>query len=526
MRSLLLLLVCAPALAVPAFPDEKVVGATDCTTPVPPPAQPPFAGDAPGFGSVFLISPPPLTNLPRNVEVVLGGSVGDVALGFWRAVLSLEGSSAVLPSQVIDGHVVVDGGLLPANSALRLRIEPTETNPCQGCFGTQDLSFSTSDVVDTTAPLLDDDAVVMNGFVLPSIVDQQACGFFGGDLHNLSVRLSSREPTLFTIAGRGARTEPTVLLKRQLVGPGAQDLSLSFGRDVAFTLREAVVIVVVARDLAGNVSEPRVVRLRMRSFRDRDESDLVPLVCELEASPDVLVPSRVPRHPALRIVFPFEELPLALRPLDDDGPEIPLVPVADVVEDARTGHVYQTAREIEAGRYDVVAGPCPRCLCPECNAAPRTVVVVNDVVDAAAPAEPQVRAVLDDPSPALSEGACQADDAATLIVLAPGVDDVSAPADLVYDAVIRLADGLPRPAGAALLAWQRADGDTVVRIPSGPFGRLIGAPFTLTLSARDASGRVSKTTYENDVDDDAGGGCGAAPLASVVALAALLRRRR
>ncbi|MDP2340582.1 MAG: hypothetical protein Q8O67_06475 [Deltaproteobacteria bacterium] len=525
MRSLLLaFVVCTPALAVPALPD--------CNTPVPPPAQPPFEGDVPGFGNVFLAAPPLVGAVPRNVELVLGGTLAEIALGFWRIAVVVPGFSGpglpeiVVPSTVVNDRIVVDGGLLPANSNIRVRIEPSETHPCQGCFGAQEFNFSTTSVVDTVAPVLDDDAVTVHGFVLPSLSDQQACGFFGGDLHVLDVRLSTREPTLFTVAGRGVRTEPTVLVRRQFVDSAAQQLNLSFGRDIAFTLGEPIVVVVTARDLAGNISEPRVVRVRMRSFVDRADPELEALSCSLAAAADVAVPSVLPTHPSLRVVFPFEELPLSLRPVDNDGPEIPLVPVADVFEDARTGHVFETAREIPAGRYDVVNGPCPRCVCPECNVAPGTRVTIDDVTDASAPADPEVKAVLEDPSPDLSEGICHADDAATLIVLAPGVDDVSAPQDLVYDAVIRLKDGLPRPAGAALVPLLRANGDVVVRIPSGPFGRLVGTAFTLTLTARDAAGNTSKTTYENQGDNVDEGGCSAAPVASFLVLAGLLRRRR
>lgn len=520
MRVCFLLLACLPAMAVPVV---------DCPPPSTAPTfpQPPGEGGRiGGLGTVFLLSPPGGVTVPRNAELILRGSVQELSLGFWSVVVTSDFAGEVVPSSVVNDRVLVTAGLLPADSTIHVTIEPTQTNPCQGCFGTQEFSFSTNDVVDTTAPLIDAAVLSVNGFVLPTIADQQACGDFGGALHAIDVVLAAAEPTFVTIAARGARTEPTVLLQNALVFSAAQQVSLSLGNDVTFNLGEAVVVVLSARDMAGNVSAPRVLRLRMRSFLDRSVPDLLPLSCELAAAPDVFVPSRLPNHPALRVVFAFEDLPLALRLRESDGPDIPLVAIADIVEDARIGHVYQTARSVDAGAYDVVAAPCLRCRCPECNAVPRTQIIVDDVVDERAPSLPAVRSLLDYPSPALSVGRCQPDQASTLLVLSPGDDDVSAATDLMYDAVIRLDDGLPRPAGTALQPWQRANGDIVVGIPSGPFGRLIGSAFTLTLSARDAAGRVSQTTYENSADDAEAEGCATTPTSSLAALLVFFARRR
>ena len=227
------------------------------------------------------------------------------------------------------------------------------------------------------------------------------------------------------------------------------------------------------------------------------------------------------------MLFPFEELPLALRPVDgqNGGVDVPLVPVIDVVDEALGGHVYGVAVAVDAGAYDVVALACPHCTCASCNASPRQRVVLEDVIDEAAPNAPVVKDVIDDAAPDVSTGACVPDDAATLVVLEAAVDDVAGPADLVYDVVVRAEGGLPRPAGTALPALTRANGDVVVRVPTADFGRLAGSDFELTLTARDAGGHTSRGTYTSKEAEEASG-CGGGGAAAVVGAIALLRRRR
>jgi len=490
---------------------------------LPPPPPPGIPGDVP-FGSVVLVSPPSFAVVPRNVEIQLGGSLSDLARGFFAVRLSVAGET--LPSRVdSNGVVVVDGGLLPANVDVLLDIDITDTNPCPNCTaGPQQFTFTVSDLIDDEAPVIDDDAITLNAFVLPSLQEQQQCGFFNAETHAFEITIDDDSDANFSIGARSARDEPAILA-RSLAAGAPRTFTFSFGRESSFTLGEAIVFVITARDLAGNVSAPAVRRVRMRSFKDRGAPDLAPLSCELPIGPTVDVPSRVPRNPTLRVVFPFEEIPLALRPRSG-GEDVSLVPVADVAEDARVGHLFQTARLVEAGDYDVVSLSCTRCLCQDCNVGPRQRITVVDVVDEAAAEASNVVAVFDDPAPALSEGACQPDDAATIVVLSPAGDDVSGAADLIYDAVVTTDGDLPRPAGNGLQALRRGDGNVVVRLPTGPLGRLAGSDFTLVLTARDVGGHVTRIVYDNVVVDEGGcndaGGAGA----GAVLLGLLGRRRR
>ncbi len=117
-------------------------------------------------------------------------------------------------------------------------------------------------------------------------------------------------------------------------------------------------------------------------------------------------------------------------------------------------------------------------------------------------------------------------------MLDPGSDDVSGPLDLRYDAVISVNGGPALALGRSLVPSARADGATVLRIDTKGLGRVLGKPFTLTLTAVDAAGNAADASINHTVDAADGGGCastsGDAPAVAFAALLALvpLRRRR
>jgi hypothetical protein len=523
MRVSLLGLLAVVAVALPLRAQGR-----PCEDFPPPPSPPQDGAPRQDFISQIFLAAPQNTGvlLPRNVEMRLGGPVSELGLGFFTLSVSADG---VPVDVVVEGVrvVPVDDGLLPANANIEVTITPTETHPCPGCFGPLQHLFATNDDVDTTPPALS--SVDVRGYILPSQADQQECGFFFGNTHSIEFVFDSDEELEVSLGGRAARTEPVVMLRRGVLPRGVTTLSFSLGATTPLSIGEAVVVVIAARDLAGNVAEPRVVRLRMRSFGDRGQNALPSLSCELPPTPALTRPSTWSTTPAFRVLPPFEEVPLALRPAAG-GADIALIPGAAVVEDARVGHIYTTAAAVDAGDYDVVGLPCPQCICPDCNTPFVERITISGAVDVDAPAAPVVVDVVDDPSPALSEGACVADDASTVIVLEAGVDDVSGAADLVYDAVIAVDGDLPRPAGASVVATARDDGNIEVRLPTASIGRVAGANFALTLTARDAAGRTSQTRYDNvvDVEDSGCGGCGGDGSAAFVGVCAvtLLRRSR
>jgi hypothetical protein len=317
---------------------------------------------------------------------------------------------------------------------------------------------------------------------------------------------------------------------------GAVQLSLSAEGRVA--PGDDVVVALVARDLAGN-SSAHIRHVRARPFSNVADAD-TPIdelpggQCVVDAAPRVRVPARVPANPSLRVSFPFEPVPLALI-RDDDGSSVPLVPGDDLVDDGLVeGGAFAPARALSPGAWRLVSLPCDRCVCRGCTAPVEASFVVDDVVDTTPPAPPVVSGFIDDPQPIPSSPDCAAPHAGTLVALAPGVDDVSGPFDLTYDAVLRLGDDPPRVVGRGLLPLARADGSVVVRLPTSSLGRIIDAAFTLELTARDAAGNASSTTFHN-AGRSLEVGCGQAAsvsttvmtsTTSLALLALLLRRRR
>jgi hypothetical protein len=332
-----------------------------------------------------------------------------------------------------------------------------------------------------------------------------------------------------------ATVPPRLLLDNFVAGPaqrGAVQLSLSADGRVA--PGDDVVVALVARDLAGNasahISHVRAQPLAVVAAADTPIDELPGGQCVVAAAPRVRVPARVPANPSLRVTFPFEPVPLALV-RDDDGSSVPLVPGDDVVDDGVVeGGAFAPARPLSPGAWRLVSLPCDRCVCPACTAPLAAPLVVDDVIDTAPPAPPIVDEIIDDPQPIPSSPDCAAPHAGTLVVLAPGVDDVSAALDLTYDAVLRLGDEPPRVVGRGLLPLARADGSVVVRLPTSSFGRIIDAAFTLELTARDAAGNASSATFRN-AGRSLEAGCGQAASASTtsttsLALLAIVLRRR
>jgi hypothetical protein len=499
----------------------------------PPPIDKPDGDfpDEPFFGSVVLVAPPPgVGPVPRNVELVLAGALAEIEQGFWN--IELTGPDGPVPLVVDGTHIVPVGGLLPPG-VVTLVLAPSPTHPCQGCFPAGRQAFDVTAVVDVTPPRFSE--LVLHDFVPPSLEHQTRCNQFIGTGDIVLASVSVDEVAFIDLAGRHPLVAPRFLSRGSLTVPG---LPTGLFGSVASTPLVApgddLVVIALARDLAGNVAAPVVSRLRARSMLTVDDptttlDQVTETRCALGALPDVHVPERLPRNPTLRVVFPFEEQPLALRRGEQ---VVPLVPGTELVEDARGGRLFAPAVPLEAGPWNLVSLPCERCVCPECTAPLDRPVTLNDSVDTIAPVAPAVRELIDDAAPARAEGRCVPDRAATLVVLSPGSDDVAGPFDLVYDVVIQRDDEPPRALASALPALRRADGNAVIRVPTAPLGRVVGDPLTLELIARDTAGNVVRATHTVSVDESAGGcaaGGSGSPLVvlgSALLSGVLFRRRR
>jgi len=500
---------------------------------VPPPDKPPSDGapapgasDEPFFGPVAVAAPPAgVAGLPRNVEIVLGGALVEVAQGFWD--IELRGpDGAALPFVQDGARVVPVDGLLPPGR-VSLTLSANATHPCQGCFAPGRQELDVIDVIDTTSPALTE--LVLHAFVPPSQEEQTRCNQFVGTGDLLLVAAIPDEPVFFTLAARHAQVAPRVLLQGGLLfGQQRSALGFNLAPDPVVAVGEDVIVAVALRDLAGNVAPPVVTRLRTRSLLTVDDPamtvfDLPEQRCALDPAPAVQVPGRLPRNPMWRVVFPFEEQPLALMRGDE---VVSLVPGVELVEDARAGRLFSLARPVDAGAWYLVGLPCERCFCPDCTARLRIPVTLEDVVDTTAPSAPALRGLIDDPSPPRSEGRCAPDRAATLAVLAPGDDDVAGPFDLVYDVVVQLGDDPPRPVGVGLPALRRANGDVVLRLPTAVLGRIVDEPMTVAIAARDGGGNVSQSTHALAGAADAASCAAAADAPPVLTLLAVLLTRR
>jgi hypothetical protein len=518
-------------LLAPAGRAQKDDVSSECTFRIPDPGAPPVrsvapAGALPGSQSLELARPPLEADVvPRNAVFRLGGDVAGLARGLWQ--VRFVQRDVLLPT-TIDGDRVVVDDLAPG--PLRVTVTTSATHPCPECFGPVTRELFVTDDDDERPPVLRD--VRVESFILPPLDLQQRCNQGFGTDDVVTVVATVDEPVLLRVFARADRVDPRVLFDNglALVGRAALAVGANFA---SLAPADRVVVVLAHEDLAGNVGDPVVVRVRRRPPGSVDPAvltldELPPRICTLPSVPDVAVPARLPRNPRIRVVFPLEDLPLAVQPADG-GAAVPLVPDAAFTDDGRGGRFFAPAVPLPAGAWDVVPLPCPRCLCPTCTAPLRTRVELTDVVDAAPPAEPTVRGLIDDADPDPADGACHPDRPATLVALAPGSDDVAGSADLVYDAVVTDEDGLRRPVGDGLLPLRRANGDLAVRVPTATVGRFVGSSMRLELVARDTAGNASAPVSVDGVPGAAMAGCAAGPSSgALLALATVLgfRRRR
>jgi hypothetical protein len=511
-------------LSVPAPPDDcAAFGGAGARA-----AEPIFPPD-PGFGGLFVLSPPQSSfDVPRNVEVRLGGDVS--SLDVEPAQMSVEIVDALgarVPFQR-DGLDLALLAPLPPRQTFTIRIEATDANPCPDCFGIQEIAFTTGDEVDESAPVLDGPPPV-HVFVMPSDEEAARCGFFFGLTHQIVVDIGPALPLNTWIAIDAKKDGGAVTPLADIFNTGSLFSTVgNVGTTVKTALGDSFFVALTPRDLAGNVGNARIVRLRARSFLDQNRlrEELPPLWCDMPTAPVVTAAATLPTNGELAIDFPFEEVPLALRNIDAPNDVIPLVAVADLA----SGHVYRAVDALPAGAaLEVVPLPCPRCVCEGCSDFAPIPVLVGADADTTAPAAPVVLALREDIAPDLAvEGPCHPDRPAVVAVLEPGRDDHAGPLELRYDANIRVDGGPQLVLGRSLIPFARGDGSIALRMETPSFGRLLGHELELTLEAIDGAGNRASSSFAHG--DDKNGGCTATsagspgPLA-FLALVLTVRRR-
>lgn len=524
------------ALAVPAAAQPVPAPDDPCADfrgfGAPPPVPPGDAIAEPGFGGLFVVSPPQgAFDVPRNVEIRLGGDVNSLDVEpAQMSVQVFDSTGARVPFERtgLDIELLAP---LPPNQTFVVRIEGTDANPCPECFGVQELSFTTGEEIDREAPVLDG-APPVHVFVLPNGEQAEQCGVFFGQTHIIMIDFGPQLPsnTWVAVAGKKDGGPPQSLIEIFNTGQ-IFPAQTNVGTTVPTALGDVFFVALTPRDLAGNVGEARIVRVRARSFIDQQlpRDQLAPLWCDMPESPAVIAAETLPTNGELAIDFPFEEVPVALRSVDDpDAPVIPLVPLRDTA----SGNVYGTVAPLPAGaEFDVVGLECTQCVCKGCTAFDPQRVVIGNAADDEAPAAPVFVELREDASPPLSiEEQCVPDRPAILAVLQAGVDDGTAATDLRYDATIAIDGQPPVVLGRSLAARDIGGGQVEVRIETGGYGRILGDPLELTLEAIDAAGnRKAASHLHGQVEEE---GCASASPASPAALAfalgllALARRRR
>jgi hypothetical protein len=512
--------------------------------PVPPPADDPCAdfrgfgapppippdGDAiaePGFGGVFVVSPPNgAFDVPRNVEIRLGGDVNALDVEpAQMAVLLLDGLGGRVPYERIGLELHPLAPLQPGQTFV-VRVETTDANPCPDCFGIQEMSFTTGQEIDREAPVLEGTPPVQV-FVLPNGEQAEQCGVFFGQTHAILIDFGPALPTntWISVAGKKDGAPPQSLIEVFNTGQ-LTPAQTNVGNTVPTALGDVFFVALTPRDLAGNVGEARVVRVRARSFTDQQipRDQLKPLWCDMPETPAVIAAETLPTNGELVVDFPFEEVPVALRDVDEpDAPVIPLVPVRDTA----SGNVYNTVVPLPAGKsFDVVGLPCTQCVCAGCTHFEPQRVLVGDGPDNTAPAAPEFIELREDASPPLSvEEQCVPDRPAILAILAGGVDDTTAAIDMRYDANIAIDGQPPVVLGRSLIARDIGNGQVEVRIETNGFGRVLGDPLELTLEAIDAAGnRAAATHLHGQVEEKGCAATSSTSLLAALALLGLLRR--
>jgi hypothetical protein len=489
-------------------PADAFPAAVDCGFFFPKlPTTPPSAGardagsqEPINGGALFVEFPPVWVGaVPRNVELRLGGALDELDQGFWE--VGLEGGAGSIFYEREGDRILPQGGLLPAGEVV-ITIAPSESNPCPSCWGVWEQTLSVDDVVDLEPPAFT--SVVVHELVPPSMEEQTRCNQFLGESDFIALAFMTDETTEVTFAARHERVPVQLMLSAgtfSLAGTwGGTFLQLGASPPVA--VGDDVFASVVLRDLAGNVSAPHNTRIRAQALRGLESPDIsvdqIPeRRCTLAPGPVVFLPEHLPQNPVLRVVFPLEEYPLVVA---SGSTSIPLLPDDMVADDVGLGRLYVPAQPLLPGPWELQSLPCERCVCPDCLTPLRLPLVVDDVVDQAAPRPPVVLEVLEDSSPAPAAGECTPDRAALLLVLAPGEDDHAGPYDLLYDVTVAIRDDPPRPVGTAIVPQRRADGAVVLRLPTHRLGRLIGEPLRFSVTARDPAGHRARAVHEHAGD--------------------------
>jgi hypothetical protein len=522
----LCLALAAPAAAVPPLPDgdaERPGAGFTCdfgTLNTLQPIQPD------SFSQVHLASPAwGATDVPLNVELILGGFLGDLDIQppFMEVAL-VDAQGADVPSER-DGHVLRP--LVGLQPFTEYNVVLRSTPDCPGCVFEQATPFTTGDHRDRERPMLSSGPEVQV-FVMP--VEEQFCGFgkaaVVGSFAGLPSDAARISVALTPPGGVAQRVLDHVVTSRV----PEQHFLVRLEDDIG--LGDELRVALTAVDMAGNASPARIVRVRARSIDDVRTVELDALdsrQCDLPDGSVLSLPEVIPTNAMLRVQHPLEAVPLGLASEDDVFPLLPVEHVGDV---QRVEPLVPLPADTS---LEVTPLECPHCACPGCNVVARGRVRTGGGPDETAPDPPVIIELREDLDPPRAEERCYPDRTALVLVLEPGGDDTTAAAHLTYDVTMRLEDRLAVEVGRALPATPTPDGLVSVRLDTTKYGRMIGEPMELVVTAVDLGGNRADSRFEHAPDAvEAAGGCSAqgtprssAPAALALVLlpfAAIIRR--
>lgn len=480
----------------------------------------PFNEDGGNFGRLHMASPSSgATSVPRNVEIVLGGFLGELDIQPPFLLVKLRDNNGAEVPSTRSGALLRPVALLSPQASYRVSVELANPDSCPGCGIEESFWFTTGDDVDTEPPRWSGAPLVQ---ALVFSEQERQCGIGGGldTTHMLLGRLSDLDDP--DIARVSVAIKPGGAATTRVFDTVVEQSTRYFFRSGSepLGLGDDVIVAVTPVDAAGNAGAATSVRVRARPFSDiREErfEDLADRQCSLPANVAPALPERVPTNARFVVDMPVEPVPLALV---HDGGAMPLHPV----EHLPSGQVLEPAEELPAGAtVNLVALPCFQCACIGCDVARSWAFRVADGPDKRAPEPPVVLELLEDLIPAPAEEECHPDRSALIVRLEAGVDDTTAAEHLRYDAVIRLSGQLAVEVGRSLPALVGDDGTVAIRVDTSAYGRLLSQPFELDVIATDLAGNDATTTFVHDE----GAGCsstqarsGSVPLTGL-ALAAL-----
>lgn len=513
--------------------------------PPPPPEDPPeppefpvcdaghlaaFPLDNGPFFSPQMASPRPSSgNVPRNVEIVLAGFLGDLEGPQPFLAMRLRDAAGAEVPTTRSGRVVRPLAPLEPFALYALQLEPADPELCPECGVFDVWPFETGADFDTEAPRFGGE-VVGHAFVLSEADRQCGFGFAPSSTHLLLLRVAGMDDvarvSVAVKAGHGAAA--TRAFDRVV----DTDTHFFFrGGSEPLSLGEPVVVAVTVVDRAGNEGPTRVVRIRARAFDDLRRAPFEELALRQCVLPATVRPTRaevVPTNARFVVEMPVEPVPMALVGADA---VVPLQPV----EQLPFGQVLERAAPLPSGAsLTLTTRSCASCACEGCDHGAPVPVLVGDGPDQRPPEAPVVLELREDLAPPRGEGACLPDSTALVAVLERGADDATAPAQLRYDVDVRLEGQLPVELGRWLPAVTLDDERTAVRVDTALYGRLFAEPFELEIRAVDLAGnRSPATTVQHEL---AAAGCSSVdvdasrrpPVALALLLAgvALFRARR